>query len=44
MNDNSIHHSLFCLWTTTAWHLSISVSLERCAGITNVLTCQTVAP
>jgi len=23
-----------------AWHLSISVSLERCAGITNVIACQ----
>ena len=41
MNDNPYpSFAILLVDDEPAWHLSISVSLERCAGITNVLTCQ----
>lgn len=41
MNDNLYpSFAILLVDDEPAWHLSISVSLERCAGITNVLTCQ----
>jgi DNA-binding NtrC family response regulator len=41
MNDNLYpSFGILLVDDEPAWHLSISISLERCAGITNVITCQ----